>query len=396
MLSFIREKYECTGCGACVAICPLDCITWVSDEEGFAYPEADSTCVDCGKCRDTCPMLRNHDSAETGPEQFCVAARHVDHAVWEKSSSGGAFSAICEAYCDDGDVVFGAKFEGLRVVHDCAYSIDEIAAFRKSKYVQSDPRNSYLVAQNMLESGRRVLFSGTPCQIAALKSVLGKEYDNLLCIDLICHGVGSPKVFEQYIEYLEQKHESKLASFTFRNKKQKRWGRFLEYVVGLEFENGTRLECESDLYNGGYMQGLFLRPSCSKCVFANMNRVGDITLGDLKGRYDVLPGAEGMENLSTIMVNTSKGRKVLELLDQYMYLYPVATEDVIRTQDRLRQPQHMSERREDFFDDLFLGVPIDKALRKYVSVAGPIRSLWHCLPDRLRSDIKRRLGWIRK
>jgi coenzyme F420-reducing hydrogenase beta subunit len=340
-------------------------------------------------------MLRHIDRTEAGFETFCVAARHVDHAVWEKSSSGGAFSAICEAYCNNGDVIFGAKFEGLRVVHDYVCSVDEIAAFRKSKYVQSDPRSSYRVARDMLAGGRKVLFSGTPCQIAGLRSVLGKEYDNLLCVDLICHGVGSPKVFERYIEYLEVKYRSRMSSFTFRNKKQKMCGRFLEYIVGLEFEDGTRIELESDLYNRGFMQGLFSRPSCSECMFANMNRVGDITLGDLKGRYDVLPKAEGMENLSTVIVNTSKGREVFQLLDQYMYLYPVATEEVVRTQDRLRQPQSMSERREDFFEDLSLGVPIDKALRKHVVAAGLMRSMWHWLPDRLRYDIKRRLRWIR-
>lgn len=394
MLKFIDDKSECTGCGACASICPTNCISFVHDEEGFAYPESDSRCIECGKCHDVCPIVGDNGHDVCNTDQFCVAARHIDHAVWEKSSSGGAFSAICEAYCNDGHVIFGAKFKGLEVVHDCVYSVDEIAAFRKSKYVQSNVGDSYRVAKNMLDNGCKVLFSGTPCQIAGLRNVLGKEYDNLLCIDLICHGVGSPKVFEKYTDYLEEKYKSKLVSFTFRNKRVKPWGRLVEYVVRLEFENGTKIELESDLYNNGYIQGLFSRPSCSRCRFANMNRVGDITIGDFRARYDVLPEAEGMENLSTVIVNTSKGKEVCQLLDQYMRVYPVATEDVIRWQERLRQPPSMSERRENFFDDLSAGMPIDKVLRKHVVVPGLGRSMWRCLPDRLRAYIKRRLRWI--
>jgi coenzyme F420-reducing hydrogenase beta subunit len=140
--------------------------------------------------------------------QFCVAVRHSDRAVWEKSSSGGALLATCEAYCNDSNVILGAKFKGLEVDHDCVYSVDEIAAFGKSKYVQSNVVDSYCVARNRLDNGRRALFLGTPCQVGGLRNALGKKYDNLLCIDLICHGVGSPKVFEQYTEQLEKQYGS--------------------------------------------------------------------------------------------------------------------------------------------------------------------------------------------
>lgn len=398
MLDFINEKSKCTGCGACVSICPASCISFAYDDEGFAYPKTDSGCLDCRKCYDVCPVLDYSRLTETDFKQFCVAARHMDHSVWEKSSSGGAFSAICKAYCNDGDVIFGAKFEDLKVVHDCVYSPDEIGPFRKSKYVQSDLRDSYSKASSLLNSGRKVLFSGTPCQIAGLRNFLGREYDNLLCIDLICHGVGSPGVFREYIEYLQTRYVSKMASFSFRHQRA-RMGRFVDHMAKSEFENGTRIEDGSDLYYTGFLQCLFSRPSCGKCAFANLTRVGDITLGDFYNRYEVVPEAKGVENLSTVIVNTEKGKEVFGLLGYYMRVYPILTEDVVRAQARLREPPTMSERREEFFDDLSLGVPIEQALRKHVAIGhppGPIRSLWLCLPDSLRAGIKRRLRWIGK
>lgn len=393
MLHFADEMSQCTGCGACASICPLGCISLVYDDEGFAYPRADSRCVGCGECHDVCPVLGDSRSPETRVEQFCVAARHLDHAVRERSSSGGAFFAICQAYCDDGDVIFGAKFEGLRVVHDYACSVDEVEPFMRSKYVQSDLRDSYQEAMEFLESERKVLFSGTPCQVAGLKSFLGQEYDNLLCIDLICHGVGSPGVFHKYIKYLETRYGSRVVAFSFRNKRV-RMGRFSEYVVRTEFENGTKIEDSSDLYNTAFLQALLLRPSCGECRFAGPSRMGDITIGDLKDRYDVLPEVKGLENLSTIVVNTEKGREVFDSVRQYMSVYPILMEDVIRTNNPFRETSKMSDRREEFFNDLQMGVPIEDALEKHITVYRPrglLRKIWSIIPDRMKAEVRRRI-----
>ncbi len=255
-----------------MAVCPVECISFISDEEGFFYPTADHRCTNCGRCEKVCPIINESNFISQNFKQFCVAALHKDTNVWRKSSSGGAFSAICKAFCNDGDAIFGAKFEGFRVVHDFVYGPDNIESFRKSKYVQSDIRDSYNKVKNILESNKKVLFSGTPCQVAGLRSFLGKEYKNLLFVDLVCHGVGSPGVFKKYIEYLEKRHASKVISYTFRHKKAK-MGRFLQHIIIIKLANGKRIEDSSDLYNNGFIQTLFLRPSCGKCIFANLNRL---------------------------------------------------------------------------------------------------------------------------
>lgn len=395
MLTFINQKSECTGCGACASICPTGCISFVRDSEGFAYPEADSRCIGCGMCRDVCPILNGYLPVATDFGQFGVVGRHTEDSIWRASSSGGAFTAICEAYCTDGDAIFGAKFEGCRVIHSCVYSPDDIQGFQKSKYVQSSSEESYGMVQCILESGRKALFSGTPCQLAGLKSFLGKDYEGLLCVDLICHGVGSPGVFEAYIGYLEMKHGSRVASFSFRNKKIK-YGRCLQYIVNIVFENNTCIEYESDLYNLAFMQGLILRPSCGKCRFANINRVGDITIGDCKQHHELLPIVSPLENMSTVIINTQRGFRVFKALREYMEIHHVDMTDIVRASNPLREPSRMSRERDEFFDDLSSGTPIEMALSKHTYAASPIGRLSAHIPDRVRAILKRGVRWIRK
>jgi coenzyme F420-reducing hydrogenase beta subunit len=396
-LILIAKKNECTGCGACASICPVGCISLIYDNEGFAYPEIGSECIDCGKCNGVCPVLVcEHDAHSTHEFRQCgFAGYHRSPSIWGKSSSGGAFSALCKSYCDVGDGIFGAKFEGSQVIHDCVYTPDEIEAFQKSKYVQSDMGFSYSRAKKILESGRKVLFSGTPCQVAGLKSYLKQEYDNLLCIDLICHGVGSPGVFKKYIEWLETQHSSKMLSFTFRNKKA-HMGRFLEYIVKIEFENGIRIENKSDPFNTAFIQGLFLRPSCGKCIYANMNRVGDITIGDFKKQHELLPREKRLGNMSTIIVNTQKGLKAFEKMNKYMVIFPVNLNDIVRTNNPLRQASKMNKKRDVFYHDLAVGMPINQALKRNITVPNLINRVWVHVPCKARAFIKRSIQWIKR
>lgn len=396
MLFFTKAKSECTGCGACQAVCPQQSISFIRDNEGFSYPIADNNCVNCGKCKQICPVFNYNPCPKSDCRQFCVAARHKDNHIWEQSSSGGAFSAICQAYCEEGDVIFGAKFEGTRVVHDCVCSVAEIDCFRKSKYVQSDMQRSYHKIKELLISNKKVIFSGTPCQVAGVKSFLGKEYENLLCIDLVCHGVGSPEVFESYIEYLEKKYKSKVTSFTFRNKKV-RMGRLLEYITRIEFEDGRKKENIKDLYNTAFIQTLFLRPSCGNCMYANTNRVGDITIADFKKKHELLPQVKTLDNFSTIIINTKKGAAVYEKLQDLMEIYPVKLEDIVQENPPLRLPSTINEKKECFFADYQTGVlSIEQILKKYISVPRLEKRIWMLVPDRIRGAIKRSIKWIKK
>ncbi len=393
MLDFIAQS-ACTGCGACAAVCPQGCISFFYDDEGFLYPEKGPECVNCGKCHSVCPIANYDASGNLSFPQFAVAARHRDKIIWAKSSSGGAFSAICKAYCNDGDAIFGARFDGLDVVHDCIYHPDPIDDLMKSKYVQSDMRDSYHKVMCALKNNRKVLFSGTPCQIAGLKSFLCREYENLLCVDLICHGVGSPGVFKKYVSYLEKKYNSRIKSFSFRNKKIA-WGRSIEHIIKIDFEDGTSIENSRDLYNTGFIHTLFLRPACYECRFANLRRVGDITIGDFKKRHELLPHVNGLENLSTVIVNTSKGNEVFKKLNDYMDIYPVPIEVVAKTNNPLHKPATMKEKRGKFFRDLALGVPIEEALRQNISVSW-LMKLWSIIPDRTRAELKGWARWIRR
>jgi coenzyme F420-reducing hydrogenase beta subunit len=390
MLYFTKTKYDCTGCGACSAVCPVNCITFVRDGEGFDYPIADSRCINCGNCERVCPIMNNEDLFYTENVQKSFAGRHQEDAIWEKSASGGAFTAICNAYCNSGDVIYGAKFDGTEVIHDYIKSVENIGPFRKSKYVQSNMQNSYKEIKNQLLQGHKILFSGTPCQIAGIRNYLGKTYANLLCVDLVCHGVASPGVFERYISYIEDKYKEKVKSYTFRGKKAK-LGKLLQHVITIEFQSGKKVQFENDLFNTAFIQTLLIRPSCSKCRYAKLQRVGDLTIADFKNKHELLPDAKGLDNFSTIIVNTDKGQQVLEKLKSMMKLYSVDIIDIQKTNPPIRNASVMNKSREEFFRDLNNLDPIDRILKKYISKPKLIQKLWLGLPDRVRGTIKRRM-----
>ncbi|NLZ52236.1 MAG: 4Fe-4S dicluster domain-containing protein, partial [Thermoanaerobacteraceae bacterium] len=213
----IKEKKDCMGCYACKNICSLNCITMQSDNEGFWYPKVNyENCTKCGKCINVCPIM-NQKEFENKPQGFACINR--DENIRLESSSGGIFTLIAEQVIEDGGVVFGAAFnEKFQVEHSYIEVQEELYKFRGSKYVQSKIGETYNQAKKFLEMQRKVLFTGTPCQIAGLKSFLGRPYENLFCIDIVCHGVPSPYVWEKYIKYREKKAGSTTQRIAFRRK----------------------------------------------------------------------------------------------------------------------------------------------------------------------------------
>lgn len=270
----ILDRKDCCGCTACAERCPHHCITMTSDEEGFLYPVVDEdVCTHCNLCDSVCPVLHPSSPALS----FKVyAARHIDPTIRQKSSSGGVFTALAESIIRDGGVVFGAKFdEQWQVVHSYTETMEGLAAFRGSKYVQSHMGNSYHDAELFLKEGRKVLFSGTPCQIAGLKCFLRRDYNNLQTVDIICHGVPSPLVWKEYVKtYLP------VTEISFRDKRAG-WQKY-----GFSTRKGNSYNFEIQQHNvflRGFLQNLFIRPCCFSCRFRNFKSGSDITIADFWG-----------------------------------------------------------------------------------------------------------------
>lgn len=302
-----RNRADCTGCAACKNICPKNCITMERDDEGFLYPKINrDECINCGRCEKVCPSL-NFKATMTDALPAVFAAIYPNDKVRRHSSSGGAFTALSELILSTGGIVFGAGFnENWRVVHTAAENLDELENLRGSKYVQSDIGDVYRRVKAELETGRRVLFSGTPCQCAGLKSFLGKDYSNLLTVDIICHGTPSPMLWENYLEYIAKGHD--IAHVNFRSK---RFG----WTTNLEinfYECGYYSKfVANDVYLKLFLTELIERPSCHECKFKFPDGKSDVTLGDAWGVQNFAP--ETFDNIGTslIIIHTANGKNFL-------------------------------------------------------------------------------------
>lgn len=304
----INSKFECCGCTACANSCPKEAIAMEFDEFGFLYPRIDmNLCVDCGLCEKVCQFHDDYILYENFTFPAAFQFRMSSNTQLLKSQSGGAFFAIADLFIADGGIVYGAAFtDSWRVVHQRATNSVELDSLRMSKYVQSDIRGIYSAVRDDLSRGIKVLFSGTPCQVAGLKSYLPDSlHRSLFCIDLICHGVPSPQIWKDYLAYLQTLHDSKIVKICFRDKRFGWHGARESYL----FENGH--EDFRQTYNNLYFSGYTLRESCSKCVFTNLRRIGDISIGD---HWDIPKDSiyEDGKGLSLVFVNSEKGQQLFD------------------------------------------------------------------------------------
>jgi len=298
----IKDKSACCGCAACVQRCPKQCISLKEDKEGFLYPIVDeSTCIDCRLCEKVCPII---NQSEPRQPLKVYAAKHKDDEIRLKSSSGGIFTLLAEQIIDEGGVVFGARFdEYWEVLHDYSETKEGLAVFRGSKYVQSRIGSTYQQAEAFLKEGRKVMYTGTPCQIAGLKRFLRKEYENLLAVDFICHGVPSPKVWRMYLDktlacqgigkntvlshaMLRKKF---IRCIDFRSKstgwKKYSFSLTLTKALGDGKDNSVLLSStfEENPFMKAFVNNLNLRMSCYHCLFKYGRSRADVTLGDYWG-----------------------------------------------------------------------------------------------------------------
>lgn len=306
------QKEKCSGCTACASICPKHCIEMRPDSEGFLYPVVDEkTCINCGLCNNICPVL-----SQSEPRQplHCYAAQNKDKDVLLKSSSGGIFSLLAQYIIQDKNgVVFGAMWDNERVVHGFIESTDELYKLRGSKYVQSDLKDSFHQVSMFLKAGRYVLFSGTPCEIAGLKSYLRKDYENLFTVDIACHGAPSPKVLSMYIQELKDKYGVDSLFLNFRDKSTG-WS---AYSVSA-YSGDTKLFSEPasmNIYMRGFLRELYSRPSCHACSFKSFRSGSDITLADFWGIEKVCPEFYSEDGISLVLTHSAKAEAVIHRLE---------------------------------------------------------------------------------
>ena len=392
------EKSQCFGCEACAQVCQVGAIRMVADEEGFRYPEIDTAkCVNCGKCQSVCPASKA--LAQGHPPKMAWGGYSVDETVRAESTSGGLFSSLAEAWCDDDTIVFGAEADGLLVRHSYVRYGDGIGKFRKSKYLQSEICTSYSEAQRFLAEGRRVLFSGTPCQIAGLRAFLGvTECPNLLTVEVVCEGVPTPHYITRFAEWLGRKLNGKVNTIDYRFKDRRKWD-FEVMQASLESPARGTFKWKQDRWFNPFwsiwLQHLISRPSCYECPFAAKVRLADITLGDLWGVHLYCPELYGRNaGASVVFCNTAKGCDVLSKASAKLYGHDLPLEVAIRYQGPMRNHIPTDSRRAECMSDIRT-MPFAEFVRKYAK--GPTLKLlfqkyvwgnrqkvwlWNCLNKR--------------
>jgi len=361
------EKEICTGCAACAAACPIGCIKMQPDQEGFFYPVTDTArCTDCGRCQAVCPVRAGNQLSALKAPGFprVFASWHLDDGIRFSSSSGGVFTALAENVLARGGVVIGAAFDDRLVVRHLAIeSSGDLQRLRGSKYVQSEIGDGlYANIKDMLRQGRPVLFSGTPCQVAALRALLSKAYDNLYCCDLVCHGVPSPKLLSRYTQNAGTRRKA-LVHVDFRDK-TKGWKRF---GMRQRFDDGHSrwFSMWADVYVAAFLRNYSLRPSCYVCPFTQVDRQGDLTLADFWGVGRKYPEYDKDDKgTSLVLVNTQKGADWLKACRSALFLGEADVREAMVNNPMLTRPSERPVQRNTFYADLE-NLPNKAFIQKY-------------------------------
>lgn len=344
----ITEKHRCCGCSACQAACPKNCIALEADEEGFLYPSVNmDNCIKCRTCLHVCPMI--HPAEEKPVPQHGWLVQNKDEAIRMDSSSGGAFSAIASSILEKGGVVFGAAYDdSFQIVHRYAETLEEIAGFRNSKYIQTNPGNCFREVKNFLDADRWVCFSGTPCQAEGLVRYLGHPYSKLLIVDVVCHGTASPLIWEKYLEY-QGIQKQQIDNIRFRDK-----------YYGYKYSTMSLLKKGKILYHAGAQKDPMLRaffsdicdrPSCYQCPFKKRYRVSDLTLWDCFSVYDFDRDMDDDKGTTRVLCHTEKGALAVKEISHTAKCKPVVPDKLIKGSKEMFHSVKLNPKRKLFLQD---------------------------------------------
>lgn len=351
----IQNKINCCGCNACGDICPKDAITFITDNEGFWYPKVNlEKCIDCGLCEKTCPIINIANLKKNDlPQSICYAAEHKNLEVVFDSTSGGLFSALADIMYRNKGYVGGAIFnEDFSVRHYISANKKDLPKLRSSKYLQSDLSGFYRQVRDLLKEGEKVLVCGSPCQMAALRAFLRKDYENLIIADYICRGINSPKVWRKYLDSFEERYGYKVV-YCKAKSKEYGWRNLTQKVI---LENGKSYYETKDQSNftKGYLRtGVYCRPSCYDCKFKGYPRISDITLADFWGIEKIDKTLEKNLGTSLVMINSQKGKAYFEQIKpriNYVSVPFTSIEAGNRSLNKSVDPPKVS--RKEFFEDL--------------------------------------------
>ena len=347
MIENALQKERCTGCSTCSNSCPYNCITMEENDEGFLYPKVDQEkCKNCKICIKKCPVLNKEDNMQE--QQDIIACYSKDEYNRKISSSGGCFGEFSKKILSQNGVVFGVGYDkNLNVIHKYAKDVKELEQLQGSKYVQSNVDKIYSKVKDFLNQDIDVLFSGTPCQIAGLKSFLGKEYDNLYTIDIVCHGVPSQKLFNKYLE--KYGNENMVKDVKFRDKTNGWKDSSMKIILKNGVEN-IKLAKKDDFIKC-FLSNICLRESCYNCEFKQSQ--ADITIGDFWGVNDIKPEINDNKGVSILFINTRKGKSLLESCrDSFVIEDDIKKEDVVKHNPCIEKSVKRPSKRDSFYIEL--------------------------------------------
>ena len=334
----MKSEYNCCGCLACVEACPVNAIKTIEDEKGFWYPHIDENlCIECGNCKKACCFSKPHSSTSL----TAYAAKHNDENTRLHSRSGGVFTALSDSVLAEDGVVYGSALtEDFLACHKRAVTPIERDAFCGSKYIQSNMVGIYGSIKNDLNNKKYVLFSGTPCQVGAVKNYVG-DMENLILIDIVCHGVPSPMVWRDYLNYQERLHNGRITYVDFRDK---RFG----WKAHRESFTINNINYDDDIFTKLFYSHLILRPSCFECPYKCIDRVGDITIADFWGIEKAIPDFNDDKGVSLVLLNSEKGKKLFYTSREHLTVEEVKLEDAM--QNSLRFPYPRPTNYEEFWE----------------------------------------------